>query len=189
MGLTSFLEAMALHEDAAKRVLEKLSDVIVAWIRAQQDVLTDAEMILLTDDIAGLLSPEMYEAVLLPVHQRIRALFPEMLILFHNDTASNHLLDILPETGFDVFQLGPTTSLSKAARRVGTRMALMGNIDPVHILQNGSVEEVIYASRRCLDEVGSRARFILSPGGGMNQDIERAKIEAMLSCCRERARR
>jgi uroporphyrinogen decarboxylase len=180
---------MALHQATAKQVMEKLSEIVVTWLRAQLNVLTDAEMILLTDDIAGLMSPDMYKALLLPVHQRIRELFPEMLFLFHNDTASDHLLDILPETGFDVFQLGPTTSLAKAAERVGTRMTLMGNIDPVHILQNGTVEDVISASHRCLDEVGGKARFILSPGGGMNQDIERSKIEAMLNCCRERARR
>ena len=188
MGLTPLLEGMALHEDQSKQAMDKLTEIIVTWIRAQKDVLTDAEMILLSDDIAGLLSPDMYRTVLLPAHQKIRAQFPDMLFLFHNDTASDHLVDIFPETGFDVFQLGSTTSLSKAAQQIGSRMALMGNIDPVNILQNGSVEDVTATARRCLDEVGSGDRFILAPGGGMNPGIERVKIEAMLSCCRERAR-
>jgi uroporphyrinogen-III decarboxylase len=186
MGLTPFLEEAALDGNKARMALNHTSEIIVSWLSAQRKILDKADMVLITDDIAGLMSPKMYQEILLPAHRMVRESFSDMLFLYHNDTASDHLIDTLPDTGFDAFQLGATTSLATAAKKIGSKMALMGNIDTVNVLQNGTLQEVIAESRRCFKEVGDAPRFILGPSGGMNPGISREKIEAMLECCKER---
>ena len=181
-GLMGLTEGFHTDPDFVERVLTVSTDIILRWLDAQFEVLPRAEAILITDDVSGLISDPMYRRFLLPHHQRIRKQYPDQVIVFHNDTRSDHILSAIAETGFDVFQLGQATSLAKAKETIGDQMALMGNIDTVNVLQNGTVDDVRQAARHCLDTAAAGGGFILSAGGGMNRDISAAKIDALVEC-------
>jgi len=167
------------------RLLSVSTDLILRWLDAQLEVLPHAQAALVTDDVSGLVSESMYRQFLLPHHRRIRERYPELVIVFHNDTRSDHILQAVADTGFDVFQLGQTTSLPLAKETIGQRMVLMGNIDTVGVLQDGTVEQVRASARRCLEEAAHGGGFILSAGGGMNRGVSPEKIDALVASARE----
>ena len=179
-GLQNLLMNTHLKPELVKELLEKLTETIVTWIGAQCEVLDSAEGILLTDDVSGLVSPEAYKEFLLPYHSHIRERFKDYILVFHCDTRSDHILDLLVEAGIDVFNLGPTTDLATARARVGDRYCLMGNIDPVNIMQSRDVELVKKTAEDCLSKAMAGGGYILSVGGGLNEDTPRENIEAVI---------
>jgi uroporphyrinogen decarboxylase len=184
-GLMPLTEGFHTDPDFVERLLTVSGDIIFRWLDAQLEVLPNAQAALITDDVSGLVSEAMYRRFLLPHHQRIRERYPDLVIVFHNDTRSDHILTAIADTGFDVFQLGQATSLQLAKETIGRRMALMGNVDTVDVLQNGTIDDVRENARRCLEIAAPGGGFILSAGGGMNRGIAPEKIDALVECAHE----
>jgi len=126
----SELKRLLYAEPAVLRaLLDRLTDMTVAYLNAQIDA--GAQVVQLFDTWAGILTPADYRAWVLPTHRAIaervdRARAP--LILYVNDGA--HVLDEMAESGADVLSLDWRVELADAARRVGRRASLQGNLDP-----------------------------------------------------------
>jgi uroporphyrinogen decarboxylase len=115
--------------DVLRALLDRLTDMTVAYLNAQIDA--GAQVVQLFDTWAGILAPADYRAWVLPTHRAIaerldRSRAP--LILYVNDGA--HVLDEMAESGADVLSLDWRVELADAARRVGRRASLQGNLDP-----------------------------------------------------------
>jgi uroporphyrinogen decarboxylase len=107
------------------------------------------------------------------------------ILVFHNDTLSNHILKSLSEVGIDVFNLGKTTDLAMSKRIMHGKVSLLGNLDPLDLLTKGSSQEVIKASKHCFSQAAEGGGFILSAGGGMNAGTLPKNLDAMVSAARE----
>ena len=181
-GLMRLTEGFHTDPEYVQRLLTISTDIILQWLDAQLEILPKAQAALITDDVSGLVSEPMYREFLLPFHRRIREKYPELVLVFHNDTRSDHILEAIADTGFDVFQLGQATSLELAKKTIGHRMSLMGNIDTVNVLQDGTLDDVRQAAQHCLETASAGGGFILSAGGGMNRGISAEKIEILVEC-------
>lgn len=179
-GMQEVLMNIHLKPKLVQELLKKLTEFIINWLEVQLEIMGKAEGILFTDDISGLVSQEMYEEFLLPYHCQIREKFKDYIFVFHCDTKSDHILQSLLKVKFDVFNLGPTTDLANAKKEIGEKICLMGNVDPVDIMQNGQVEKVEGASRICMKAGMRRGGYILSVGGGLNEKTPAENIDAMV---------
>ena len=113
----------------ARALLARLTDLTVAYLNAQIEA--GAQAVQLFDTWAGLLSPADYRAWVQPTHREIAAKLDRAaapLILYVNDGA--HVLEETAESGADVISLDWRVELADAARRVGDRVSLQGNLDP-----------------------------------------------------------
>jgi uroporphyrinogen decarboxylase len=87
-------------------------------------------------------------------------------------------LERLPETGFDVLNWGKNLEAGEAQRRLGGRMRLMGNVNPLEIGVRGAPEEVTRATLEVLERTGGQG-LILSLGGGVSPGMPGENIRAM----------
>jgi uroporphyrinogen decarboxylase len=55
----------------------------------------------------------------------------------------------------------------------------MGNMDPVGVLQQGTVDEVRAACRDCVERAGPGPGFILAPGCDLPPTTPEANVKAM----------
>jgi len=115
--------------ELARALLAKLTELTVGYLGAQIEA--GAQAVQLFDTWAGMLSRAEYREWVLPTHREIaakldRAVAP--LILYVNDGA--HVLEESAESGADVLSLDWRVDLAEAARRVGSRVSLQGNLDP-----------------------------------------------------------
>lgn len=179
-GASNFLMHLNDHPLEIQILLEKITDAIIVWLNAQLEINKQADAMLITDDIAGMMSKKFYETFLLPVHQKIRNAFPDFVYVFHNDTKSDHLLASLPAAGINVFNLGKTTDLVKARDTLSAQVSLMGNIDPLDLMMNGKPEEVYQEAVNRLKIFHKKDGFILSVGGGLNDGTKVENIQALL---------
>ena len=88
-------------------------------------------------------------------------------------------LDHLPDAGFNVLNWGKQTDITEVKQRVGDRMCLMGNVNPLEIGVRGTPEEVKDATLEVLEGSGGEG-IILSVGGGTSPGMPRENILAML---------
>lgn len=119
------------HPDASKRLLQRLTDVIVEYLIGQIEA--GAQMLQVFDSWAGLHGPETFRTFCLPYLQQIASKvkreYPDVpLVVFAKD--AHYALDALAETDFDVISLDWTMDPATARKVVGDRAVLQGNLDP-----------------------------------------------------------
>jgi uroporphyrinogen-III decarboxylase len=98
--------------------------------------------------------------------------------IYHNDAEITACLDHLPDCGFNVLNWGKQTDIAEVKERVGDRMCLMGNVNPLEVGVRGTPEEVREATLDVLEKSGGQG-IILSVGGGTSPGMPKENIEAM----------
>jgi uroporphyrinogen decarboxylase len=184
-GISNFFFALIKKKRFALGVLEKVTQAIITWIYSQLEINPQADGLLLTDDISGMISKNHYEEFILPFHKKIREEFPDLIIVFHNDAKSNHILTSIVETGFEVFNFGKTTDILKCRESISERICLMGNLDPLELMINGSADEVYEKAIECLSLFSGHQGYILSVGGGLNRGVPVENIHALIAATKE----
>jgi uroporphyrinogen-III decarboxylase len=143
------------------------------------------ESIFILDDIVGFINEEHYLEFAHPYLKRICDAFPKDWVkLYHNDAEVDACLDHLPDTGFNVLNWGKQRHITEVKRRVGDRMCLMGNVNPLEVAVRGTPEEVKDETLEVLEGSGGEG-IILSVGGGTSPGMPRENILAMLEALEE----
>ena len=79
---------------------------------------------------------------------------------------------------------GKQTDYAEVKERVGGRMCLMGNVNPLEVGVRGTPEEVREATLDVLEKSGGEG-IVLSLGGGTSPGMPRQNIQAMLKALEE----
>ena len=192
------IKAMALNDPKALHALLSVNtDAVIAYLSAQRAA--GAQVLQVFDTWGGTLSPAMYREFSLRYLQRI-ALELERgesadrtpLILFGKGNAPH--LEALADTSCEGVGVDWTVTLDEAARRVGGRVALQGNLDPATLY--AAPPQVREAVRTALDAYaagngGSREGHVFNLGHGMSPDMDPDRVavlvEAVHSLSRQRA--
>lgn len=178
LGVSEFLIALKVEPDASSRLLDTLTATTIAWLRAQLNVLRAPEGILLLDDIAGMLSPVMFEQFAQPRLSRIFREFGGLVKIFHNDTPCAHLAGPMSTLGLDVFNFSHTMDIADLQAKM-PGVAMMGNVPPLDVMARGTPAEVAVWAQECVRKTGGRG-LILSAGGGVSPGTPPEAIDALV---------
>ena len=86
-------------------------------------------------------------------------------------------------TGYDALGLDWTTDIGEARRRVGDRVALQGNLDPMTLY--GPVELIRSEVRRVLEDFGTGTGHIFNLGHGILPDVDPDRAGTMIEAVHE----
>ncbi len=181
-GINQFMMDLRNNPQGAHRLLDLCTCVVIDWLKAQHKAMGHTvESIFILDDIVGFISEKHYMEFAHPYLKRICDAFPQDWVkVYHNDADVNCCLEHLPDAGFTVLNWGKQLHISEVKRRVGDRICLMGNVNPLEVAVQGTPEEVHAATLDVLDNSGGEG-IILSVGGGVSPGMPKANILAMLS--------
>lgn len=182
LGISDLMIALKKEPDKIGRLLDTLTTTIIRWLRAQLDVLSAPEGILVLDDLVGMLSPRLFEQYARPHMTRIFRAFDGLIKVYHNDTPCPHLLKPMSDLGFDVFNFSHTIDMADA-RSAMLDIALMGNVPPLDVMVRGTPEQVTAWAQACIDQTGGRG-LILSAGGGVSPGTPPEMIDALVKAAR-----
>lgn len=147
-------------------LLDKLADTVGQYLAYEID--SGAQVVQLFDTWAGELAPADYEEFALPYTQKVfqilgeRRSSPVPKVLYVNGTAV--LLERMARSGADVLSVDWRLPIGEARARVGSGIALQGNLDPCLLL--GRPEKLLARASQILDEAGPRGH-ILNLGHGI----------------------
>jgi uroporphyrinogen decarboxylase len=152
-GTKSFAEIkkMAYSEPATLHaLLDKLATTVIAYLKFQIE--SGAQVVQLFDTWAGELTRRDYDAFALPVVQRIFSEIGNSVprILYINGCAN--ILESMAGSGAEVLSIDWRLPISDARARVGSRVALQGNLDPCTLL--GTTANLTATAEEILKEAG-----------------------------------
>ncbi len=185
-GTTPFMMDLIEDPAGAHRLLDLCTRVVIDWLKAQQRVLgSQVEGLFLLDDLVGFVSEAHYLEFGHPYLSRVCQAFPDDWVkIYHNDADIGACLEHLPDAGFNVLNWGKQRDIREIRRRVGGRMCLMGNVNPLEIGVRGTPDEVRAATLDVLEGSGGE-HVVLSVGGGVSPGMPRENILAMRDALRE----
>ncbi|MBN2393101.1 MAG: hypothetical protein JXR84_20395 [Anaerolineae bacterium] len=137
-------------------------------------------------------SPKIFRELALPVLKHVTALAFEMGIPTHVHSCGPEklLVKIAAEethlTVIDPLEIPPMgdCDLAELKRRYGDKIVLKGNLHTTEVMLRGSVEDVIAASKKAIDDAGAGGGFILSTGDQCGRDTPDANLFAMVETAR-----
>jgi uroporphyrinogen decarboxylase len=162
-------------------LLDKLAQSVAAYLNAQIEA--GAQAVMLFDTWGGSLSTEDYLEFSLRYAKQIRALLKTNVdgtqiptILF---TKGGGLwLEDMADAGYDALGLDWQTDISKARARVGDKVALQGNLDPVTLYANP--EAIVSKVQSILHGYGQGSGHVFNLGHGILPDINPEHVKAMV---------
>lgn len=185
-GTTEFMIDLLDNPEMAHKLIDLSTRLVIDWLKAQTEALgSRVEGIFLLDDIVGFIDETQYLEFAHPYLKRICDAFPKDWVkIFHNDAAIDQCLDHLPDCGFNVLNWGKQHDIADVKARVGDRMCLMGNVNPLEVGVRGTPAEVKAAALTILEKSGGTG-LILSLGGGTSPGMPRENIRAMIDAVNE----
>lgn len=177
---TDFMMDIVEKPEWAHKLIDLSTRLIIDWLKAQAEAMgPTVEGIFILDDIVGFVNEEHYKEFAHPYLKRICDAFPKDWVkIYHNDADVNACLEHLPDCGFGVLNWGKQTDIAEVKQRIGNRMCLMGNVNPLEIGVRGTPEEVHRATIEVLEKSGGEG-IILSVGGGTSPGMPKQNILAM----------
>ena len=155
---------MYRHPDDWSRLMGKLSETILSFLRAQ--VRAGAQAIQIFDSWVGCLSPSDYREYVLPFMRDIfLALKEDDIPTIHFGTATAGLLPLMAEAGGDVVGVDWRIALDRAWGSIKTGAGVQGNLDPVTLMAPPD-----FLKRRAaeiLDAAGNRPGHVFNLGHGI----------------------
>ncbi|HLF01504.1 MAG TPA: uroporphyrinogen decarboxylase family protein [Anaerolineales bacterium] len=183
LSMTELMVVLQTEPEATHQLLDTVTTTLIAWLRAQLAVLKAPEGIMVLDDIAGLLSPKLFEEFARPYMTRLFNEFKGMIRIYHNDTPCPHLIKPMANLGFDVFNWSHEMDIAKVQAEMPD-IALMGNVSPYAVMVNGTPQEVEEWARECIRKTNKK-NLILSAGGGVSPGTPAEAIDALVKVANE----
>jgi uroporphyrinogen decarboxylase len=171
VGLEDALVALRRQPDLVKAFLAARCEATVELMAGHVTAGADAVLLSSAYAGAGFISARHYREFVLPFEARViegfAARCPKTPVYTHTCGAIGDRLELLAETGtggidtLDPPPLGDVL-LADAKRRVGGRVFLKGNVDPVGVVLLGTPDAVREAGERCLEAAAAGGGYILS---------------------------
>lgn len=154
----------------------------IRFARAQVDA--GADFIGVGDAAASLIGPQFYQEFVWPYEKRLVQQLHAMGTRVRLHICGNicPLLENIGRLGCEIVDLDFMVPVEQARRAMGDSQILLGNLDPVRMLKNGSPQSIAAAIAECHRQAGPR--FIVGAGC----EIPRATPPANLRVLTEYAR-
>lgn len=144
------------------RLLDALAELAMGSLRSQVDA--GASAVQLFDSWSGVLSLSDYETFVAPASRRVLAGLPDVPRI-HFGVGTGELLGAMGAAGAEVVGIDWRVPLDVASRRVGSALALQGNLDPAVCLAPWNV--VADCARAVLDSAAGLPGHVFNLGHGV----------------------
>ena len=178
LGYNTLMLELFDHPKLVHEMFDLITDCLIRWLHAQEKVNGRLKRLFIPEHAPAQLSRQHFDEFSFPYLQRIFGEFPQAIRLYHNEGQALHLLERIADFGADIFHFG--TDMEETVERIGKRVCLMGNLDPLEVMLNGSTEQVVRAAQACLEIGGQHGGFLLSTAGGMAPETPRENIQAAI---------
>ena len=188
---------MYARPDLMHRLLAVNADAVAAYLNAQ--IVAGAQAVMVFDSWGGVLADAAFRGFSLAYTQRVLAQLQREkdgqripAIVFTK--GGGQWLEAIADSGPDVVGLDWTTDLGTARRRVGDRVALQGNLDPMALF--APPEAIQAEARAALDSFGAQqdtpgrvGGHIFNLGHGISQFTPPEHVAALVEAVHAHSRR
>jgi MtaA/CmuA family methyltransferase len=146
---------------------------------ARAQLASGADLIGVGDAAASLVGRAIYDEFVWPCEKRLVEGIHAAggLVRLHICGNTTKILDRMGQLGCDIVDLDYPAAMAAARERMGAGQVLLGNLEPVGILRNGTPERVTSLLADCHRAAG--ARYIVGAGCEVPRDTPEANLRAL----------
>ncbi len=183
MGIQELMLKLTDDPPLVQALMVRSAEYAVAYGKAL--AAAGADLLSGGDSPAGLIGPQSYRQKALPFEQRVIADLQAATgkpVSLHICGDTTPLLEDMASSGADVLELDWQVDLTEAGRVIGPDIAIWGNLDPVGLLAQGTLQAVTAASREAIAQISATGhrRFVLSSGCTLAMETPFENLDAML---------
>ncbi len=188
VGEEKMMKATFKNPDLVHKVTDFATDLL---IHLYEPLVADGtlEIISLADPTASgdLISKKQFETFALPYLKKFTdwAKSKKAHTLVHICGNTTDRLDLFPQSGASCISLDHKTDIAKAKDVLHGTMCFAGNIDPVNIMLQGSVQDVEDACKQVIETAGTDGGFVLMPGCDIPPTVPYENIQKFVQVARE----
>ena len=171
--------------DLMHRILAINAEAVALYLNMQ--IAAGAQAVMVFDSWGGVLADGAFQAFSLAYTQRVLDALDRSVPAIVFTKGGGAWLDAIAASAADVVGLDWTVNLRAARERVGDRVALQGNLDPMVLF--GGEAAVRREARRVLDDFGPAAGHIFNLGHGIHQHTPPEAVAALVDEVRTHSRR
>lgn len=182
-GLNTLMLDFYDDPEFVDRLVEFVVAMEIAFAQAQ--IRAGAVMVGIGDAAASLIGPKFYERFVFNGECRLVRAIHEAgaLARLHICGNTRRILHGMGRTGADIVDLDFLAPLHEARAAMGEGQMLLGNIDPVRVLRDGTPESVTAAIAECHRQAGRR--YIVGAGCEVPRATPPQNLMAMATYARE----
>jgi uroporphyrinogen decarboxylase len=162
--------------DLMHRILAINADAVAVYLNAQ--IAAGAQAVMVFDSWGGVLADGAFQTFSLAYTQRVLQQLDRSVPAIVFTKGGGPWLEDIAASGADVVGVDWTVNLRRARARVGDRVALQGNLDPMVLF--GGEAAVRAEARRVLDDFGPGPGHIFNLGHGINQHTPPEAVAALV---------
>jgi len=181
LGYDRFYTSIYDEPKRLARFMEIVTDFIIRWLRVQEKIIGEAELLILADHVPNQVNPKHMEELILPCAKAVYEAFPKALKFYHNEGFHSPAhIRLIQQFGIDIWHFGSDQhKLVDLYPLLDEKIVLFGGLNPHGALRTGSTEEVRQETFACLKDAQGR-RLLLSSGTGTTPDVIPENIRAMI---------
>jgi uroporphyrinogen decarboxylase len=162
--------------DLMHRILAINAQAVALYLNAQ--IAAGAQAVMVFDSWGGVLADGAFQAFSLAYTRQVLAALDRSVPAIVFTKGGGPWLEAIADSGADVVGLDWTVSLGRARQRVGGKVALQGNLDPMVLF--GGEAAVRAEARRVLDDFGTGPGHIFNLGHGIHQHTPPEAVAALV---------
>ncbi|MEG1992579.1 MAG: uroporphyrinogen decarboxylase family protein [Acetivibrio sp.] len=185
--IEDLLRATRKNKEGVHKLMRFATDNLKLIYR---EFIAEGAMILLCDPIASgtILSRKQYLEFVLPYTEELMEDIHAVggMVGYHICGDTTSIVEDMVLSGCDMLSIDNCVNLKNTKERVGTKVPLLGNVDPVDVLTLGTVEDVDIAVKNCImDAYDNPCGYVLVSGCDLNGDVPLENIEQFMKSARQ----
>lgn len=176
--MSEIMVAIYIEPDVIMSLLDKCTAFLIDYCKALRA--TGVAGVVMAEPAAGLLSDEDHMVYATPyIQQIVQAVQDDdFTIVLHNCGNMGQCTHAMVECGARALHFGNLVDIPQALTEVPEDMMVMGNLDPVGVLQQATPEAVAAATTDLLEKTAGAKNFIISTGCDLPPAVPEANIKA-----------
>ena len=176
--LSELMMSMYMEPETVTLLLDKCTAFITAYVQAMKE--TGINGVVMAEPAAGLISnDDCLQYCTVYVKKIIDAVQDDSFkVILHNCGNTGHCTDAMVRSGAWALHFGNRADMVEALQACPPELPVLGNIDPVGIMQQASPEQVYAAVSELLEKTSDFDNYILSSGCDVPPHTSIANIQA-----------
>ncbi len=176
--MTELMMAIYLEPDTVTLLLDKCTEFILKYVQAMKE--TGISGVIMAEPAAGLISNDDCNAYSTTYVKKIVETVQDdsFMVILHNCGNTGHCTDAMVNSGAKGLHFGNRADMVEALEACPSDLLVMGNLDPVSVMQQASPEKVKADTLALLEATSQWDNFILSTGCDVPPHTPLENIEA-----------
>lgn len=184
--MDKMLRAMRKSPDKVHELIRRTTDVLKP---IYEDFIEAGAIIVQCDPIASgtILHQKQYKEFVKPYATEVSETIHNAggTNVYHICGDSSSITIDMVDTGCDMLSVDNIVDLEKIKEEVGSRVPILGNVDPVGVLLHGPEEDIYESVRECISKThDSPCGYILASGCDITQNVPLEHIDAFMDAGR-----